>query len=416
MRRILALSVLLLLCCHAYADPAPPTLLLTTPGEVMVTDVPLQALPPRRMTRAWYAVSLKDGALVLDRVVTTRKPDWTLTTRSTAIAGGPTEMAAPEVPPARHALDMPDAAVLGFRLSDTTDSEAAFKAGVYPSFLRLPVLVQDRWKASFSVDGADWTLLTQSSRRKDGALLAGSLALFADNGRRQLLLPPAHGMAFERQELLWVGRLRPDSELDLLVKRIWITGEVEYVLRVGHALGYALIDPDRPIQFFSSGVEESEATDVHVAHKRQLPQGKFGLAAFSVGEEAWNSALAEAERQGLPAFLFDRQLSLNDEKVRFTMEYLPRIVNSGSAPSSSMLMWEGPIIIKAHFRGKTQALLQTGAQDGGGLRLQLGLHDGEPAIQMSFSPHYNNGFEVWWVWDATQQRFVRLYKVHQQGC
>ncbi|MDO6387000.1 hypothetical protein [Uliginosibacterium sp. 31-12] len=404
----------LLLSGSISARPEAPMLLMSTPGEALVVDIPENPpLPPMQLKDAWYAVSLEGQTLILSRTDKTRVPDWQLVARKT----GPTPQT---TTPVRHALTLPAPALLAFRLMSTGGNEKlpALKPGSYPSALSAPALLHDRWVASVQANGKPWSLSTPSQRRKDGALLAGSLQLVATDakGEQHILVPPAHGMAFERQELLWVGALRSDSELDLLLKRTWLTGEVEYVLKLGDSLGYARLDTDYPIQRFAQGIEEYEGTETHASQQRRLPEGKFGLAALKLSEEAWNQAIASAESEGLPRQLFDRQLMLNGEKIRFSFEYLPRLAANGSEPSSSQFMWEGAVLVRAHFRGKSQTLQQTGPLDGSALRLQVDMLNGEPAIEISWAPHYNNSFVSYWVWSERDKRFLRLSRAQSQGC
>ena len=107
---------------------------------------------------------------------------------------------------------------------------------------------------------------------------------------------------------------------------------------------------------------------------------------------------------------------LNGEKIRFSFEYLPRLAANDSGPSSSQFMWEGPVLVRAHFRGKSQILQQTGPLDGSALRLQVDMLDNEPAIEMSWAPHYNNSFVNYWVWSERDKRFLRLSRAQAQGC
>lgn len=408
----------------ARAENSPVMMLLTTPGESLGRlDISEHAHPPPlTLAAAWYAVSIKDGNLVLQTAQTTRKPDWTLIFKS---IGTPADSGSvdPEETEPQHALDLPDSALLGFRLLDKDKlTPLPLHSGSYPSALQLPVTLHDRWQATLQLDGKTWHLSTETMRRKDGALLAGSLSLVAtsDSGEKQVLLPPTDGAAFERQELLWLGSIhsRKDKpEIDLLIKRTWLTGKVEYVWKVGEAIESELLDPDHPYAVGTSGVEASMETKVPVQQHHPLPPDKFGTAAFTISQDAWNPALDAAEKDGLPKLLFDRQLELEGEKLRFTIEYLPRVSAENSPLAASRIeYWGGPVLVKAHFRGTTQVLLETDRLDDGSFTLQVGKLGDEKAIQVATQPHYNNSFVYDWIWDATQQRFVRLYRRQDQGC
>lgn len=410
----------LLLSNGAAAETSLPTLYLSTPGETLQIDIPEHApSPPMRMKYAWYSVSIDGQDLSLERTVTTRRSDWNEVITQTGGEAITSSLSPKTTTTTRHAIDMAKTALFAFRLDVTDPSEKLlpFKSGKYPSSLTMPALLHDRWSSSFQSIGEAWTVYTESERRKDGGLLAGSLSLVAKNesGKKRLLVPPAHGMAFERQELLWLGSLRPNYGFDLLLKRTWVTGEIEYVLKIGESLGYAKVDPDYPIAFFSQGVEGYESVATHISQKRLAPDGKFGVAAFSIDSETWNKALDTAKADGLPKLLFERQLMLNTEKIRVTFEYLQRLEATESSPSSSQFFWEGPVLVKIHFRGKSQTLLQTANLDDG-FRLQVDTLQGDPAIQIQESPHYNNSFVKYWVWDTTKGRFLRLYAAHSQGC
>lgn len=417
----LFILITLLVSNGVHASNDTPVLHVSIPGEALQVDIPDSPHSlPLRLKKPWYSISLDSSGLVLDRTVTTRRPDWNLITSSTGSQTSASKLSTKSRQSARHALALSNSAILAFRLDHADDKFASFKTGKYPSSLPLPAILHDRWKSAFEFNGKNWTVSTEVVRRKDGAMLAGSLQLVATNGagERLVLVPPAHGMAFERQELLWLGSLGPNSGFDLLLKRTWVTGEIDYVLRIGDSLGFAKLDQDYPHSYFSQGVEEYENTETHVSQKRPQPQGKFGLAALSIPEATWNEAVAKANAEGRPTIMFDQQLILKSERMRVSIEYLPRIERgeSESATSSAQSFWDGPVLVKVHFRNKSQILMQTGGLDGGPFRLQLDMLNGEPAIEVSVSPHYNNNFIHYWIWGGTENRFLRLSKAQFQGC
>jgi hypothetical protein len=404
------------------AELSHPMLVISMSGEALSIDMPEHPPePPMRLQDPWYSVSLDGSDLVLERSETTRRPDWSLSVRNTGTAS----TSSSDTRPVRHAVDMPGNALLAFRairwISSGGKEDVNFKPGKYTSFLPLPEKLHDRWKQSFNKDGKIWTVSTESIRRKDGALLAGSLALVAtsDTGERRILVPPAHGMAFEKQELLWLGSLGPHSDFDVLLKRTWVTGEIDYILNIGQSLGCGKFDPDYPHSYFSQGIDEYEGINTHFSQQRPLPTGNFGSAAFSIPEEEWNQAVYAATEKKLPELLFDRKLTMNSESVRTTIEYLPRLeFEAWLTPSSRCndLYGKDDVLVKVHFRGKSQTLLQIGTLDGTPFRLQVGMLDGEPALEISWYPHYNNGFVYYWVWSEKEGRFLRLSKAHSQGC
>ncbi len=414
--------VWLLSLSSAHANDETPSLYLYAPGSALDSELAAhEPPPPTLLKRAWYAISLDGSTLVLDRSVTTRATDWQFTQRSTSRQTHASTLKLNPLAPSRHALAMPEAAFLAFRF----DEKIAFKAGRYASVLPVPALLHDRWNAAFGANGKQWTVSTESVRRKDGGLLAGSLQLVAtsNTGEKRVLVPPAHGMAFQRQELLWLGALQSNSQWDVLLKRTWITGEMDYVLTIGKSVKSQTIDLDYPHTYFSSGVEEYEEIATHRSQKRARPEGKFGAVGFSISEERWNQAVSEAASQMLPKVLFDRQLMVGTEKMRVTIEYLPRLAypSESSTPpvmssSAEGFFWGGPVVVKAHFRGKSQALMQTGQLDGSAFHIELDGLEAEPGVRVSFSPHYNNSLVYYWIWGDPEGRFLRLSKEHGQGC
>ncbi len=393
------------------------------------------AVPPIRLARAWYAVSLNGSNLSLDRVVTTRKSPWLTTLVQGAEPGTTVSSASPQSTTTKtfgHTLATPASALLSFRidLNNPSDKLLPFSPTSYSSALLEPLILHDRLKLAVQMAGQSWTLSTKSERRIDGGLMAGSMALVATNssGQSKVLVPPAHGMAFERQELLWLGALRSDTTFDLLLKRTWVTGEIDYVLRVGDAIGSVRMDPDLASYGFSSGVGATDSTTVHESRFSQsLPEPNRRQTinsataptsgAFSFLDEPWNAALTAAEGDRFPKVLFDRQLPLGDEKVRFTFDYLPRARQKNEEPTSNFNhdSWSGSVLVKAHFRGKIQVLYEAAALDGG-LRMQARKVNGESLIDMYISPHYNNSMSYRWVWSEEKLRFVLRSANHSQGC
>ncbi len=387
----------------ALAAGTAPALQLSLPGEAIEDHEPGR----------WLAATLDEQGLVLAPVDGTRRSDWTVLLQETATDPDThrTRTEFTEKKPA--ALALPEGALLALQ------SEGA-SAGRHANALEAPVLLREGWRRRVVLQGEHWLLEAEARRGADGRLLAGSMSLMATKlgeMQRTELLPPAVGMAFQRQELLWVGRTAGQGLPDLLLRRTWITGEVDYVTVMAGERAVATLDADHPWQKFSSGIEEAASTARH-AQARPLVGGRFGMAAFKLGEEEWNAALARQAQAATSATLFDRQLRLDDEALRFTADYLPRWEGGESAGNSTApgFAWGGPAVLKVHFRGTTQALMQTGMQDGSPMRVQVGRLGGEPAIEVQYQPHYNNSFVQRWVWDANERRFVRLLKQQDQGC
>lgn len=399
-------------------------LTLSMPGSPLRDAALESARPPARLPPGWFAVALEHGALRLQAVTQTRPSDWSLvTTRTPEEPAGAAAMSRPApssvLEPARHALDLPPGALFGFRFAADTTAARSVKPGAHTSLVPATLLRVDTRLAVVRGDER-WTITTESKTRPDGALLAGSLALVATNaqGQRRVLVPPADGMAFARQELLWLGTLAGGGGLDLLLRRTWLTGQVEHVLVVGGAAGHGVDDADRPYAVFASGIEATSGLERHRDQPRQRPGERFGSAAFAVDEEAWNRELQRLEGAGAAGTLLDRRLTLAGEALRFTVEHLPRWRAAEAEANSSPpdRHWSGPLLVKVHFRGRSQVLLETGALDGGPTRVQVDLLNGEPAVQLQIWPHYNNNFLHTWVWSERDGRFLRLLTRQDQGC
>ncbi len=387
----------------ALAAGGAAALQLSLPGEAIDEPEPAR----------WLAATLEDEGLVLAPVAGTRRSDWTVLLQESATDPETrrTRTEFTEKKPA--ALDLPADALLALQ----SDRAAP---GRHANALEAPVLLREGWRQRVVVQGEHWLLEAEARHGADGRLLAGSMSIMATKlgePPRTELLPPAVGMAFQRQELLWVGRTTGAGAPDLLLRRTWITGEVDYVMVLAAERAVATLDADHPWLKFSSGAEEASSTARH-ARSRPLVGGRFGLAAFKLGEGEWNEALARQVQAATRATLFDRQLKVDDEALRFTADYLPRWDGGegGETSTAPGFAWGGPAVLKVNFRGTTQALLQTGLLDGSPMRVQVGRLGGEPAIEVQYQPHYNNGFVQRWVWDASERRFVRLLKQQDQGC
>jgi|GEM_PF-4494243 len=361
---IRALFLALLAFNHAaHSEPVARELLVTLPGDNLEfhSYEPLEReTPPAKTSFQWYSASLlENGSLKIGSVTQTRLPDWVTTVNftNTAETSDTSATSAAEVEPVNyeHALDLPDSALLGFKFYDPdepiTDSPL-IPLGTYPSAAQ-PFLLTTELRVPVTIGKESWTLSTEYVRRKDGKLLAGSLALIATNssGRRMVLVPPAAGMAFTRQEVLWVGSIaiRTRAPKDsvppsLILRRTWITGEIDYIVLIDGVMGDAYFDPDRAMRSFSSGEGEHEPLQFfrHVSQHRQPPSGGFGVAAFEVPNDGWFGLGKPIAETGLPETLFDRQLVVNDEPVRFTLEYLPSYVSYPEEPSSAskQFLWE----------------------------------------------------------------------------
>lgn len=445
------LKWLLLLCAFVgtqYALAEEERLELAYPGDELYQ----QGRPKKTKLSAWVAdqrwsaLSVKDGVLFVEPVTATTESD--LVSVSGKNADRLLEGKALRHPPKPTGISLkpPAETLVLVRIEPANGGGSrGLTPGQYPSYVT-PTVLREGWVASTEVDGQKWKFYTRHDKRPDGKLLAGSLEILADhempNGKSLVLVPQASGMAFAKQELLWLGDLNGDGEPDLLLKRTWVTGEIDFVLVVTPSLGLISHDPDQPVSYFSSGVEP-ESNGFAWNKNRPTPTAiKFiGQGRFSIGEEEWRKKLypnapplyqdsqppkkdAQANLESsspsedsltLPIMLADRQFKLNGETIRFTLEHLPRAGNQPRS-SASQNMWGGSVMVKATFRGKSQVLMQAEAPDGGPFMLSVGLIDGEPGIRVDHQPHYNNSFSQYWVYDKAESRFRRLRIEHSQGC
>src|SRR5690242_14294141 len=183
-------------------------------------------LPPPTDSKPWYALSIEAHAVNVTPVTTTRQPTAALSFG--ALMGPDSDAPPPPAPPERYTVPLPAGAAFAFWL---TDEAPAIQPGRFASALAASVTLAPRMLEPVDVADRTWALVTRFIARPDGKPLEGSLSLFARNvfGEELMLVPPAIGMAFESQQIVWVGRLTARSKVDVLVRRTWLTGEVDYV-------------------------------------------------------------------------------------------------------------------------------------------------------------------------------------------
>jgi len=412
----------LLLASEARADRQKDEYIeLLEPGSslpVPSDDVPSDWLTQQR----WYGLLLLDGRLYLQPVRGLRTSDWLKRESSTASADGDEDSVREEAKVRNDglALDLPGGSLFAMRIRRKGGARAIpLRPQGHQGLIAAPVTLSEGWKADFRLGGRQWTVRTEYVRRFDGALLAGSMSLVLQGGSDEavVMLPPAGGMAFGRQELQWLGDIDQDGRPDAVLRRIWITGEQDYVMVMGQHYASLYIDTDRPQQGFSSGVEESSLISWHASQSEVLLPESLDGPAFNIGEQEWNNALMENSR-GLPFTLADRQVRLGMETLRFSMEYLPRYPELMNEPSSSSadVMRVGPVLVRVTFRGRSQVLMQAPALDGGRFEVRTGRVDGQPVIQINHHPHYNNGFSQYWLYSESERRFRRVAISQEQGC
>ncbi len=366
----------------------------------------------------WYALSLKDGALVVERASTPIPSDFFHVSGKRAdqlFSGSPTR----HLPkPYGLSVKTPVDTLVLIRIEQNTGGIRQLTPGKFPSSIA-PDILREGWTATGEVAGRKWNFSVLHKKRPDGKLLAGSIEVIAEpdsaTETKKVLLPPANGMAFTKQELLWLGDMNSDGVPDLLLRRTWVTGEVDFVLVVSPMLATAYFDPDRPATHFSSGVEPDDNT--FAWHKTQPvpePIQFVSKGSFSLGEEEWVHQLQDRAAL-MPKVLADRQFKLNGETIRFTLEHLPRIENA-TPSSTGTSEWDGSVLVKVTFRGKSQVLMQAQSPDSGQFSLSVGLVNGKAGVKIDYQPHYNNGFIRYWILDETQTHFRRLRSEHSQGC
>jgi len=376
-------------------------------------DEPLLGPDDPSTRTAWRSALVTGAELVVAPVPGTRPSGWRLeeTTLSSTSPGKPVSTERTEPP----TLATPDGALFAFQFLAGDVPPPAIATGRYPSLLPTPALLHTTWSADVDLHGRRWRLSTTHEKRGGGALLAGSMALLATDasGRRETLMPPARGMAFARQEILWLGDLDGDDALDVIIKRTWLTGKIDYLLVVGRWRGSVTVDPDRPSRYYESGVGESASELRHRSQLVTVPPGRFGSAAFAITDEAWNAKLNQTD--GKATSLYDRHLPFGDDKVRFTFDYVPR--SAGEVPSSTpeAFTWGGPVVVRAHYRGRSQIIAELGQLESA-LRVAIGSVESRLVVRIEYMPHYNNSLTYEWVWNEEQGRFVRIAESHVQGC
>lgn len=366
----------------------------------------------------WYALSLKEGVLVVKPAGSSIPSDILYVSGKRSdqlLAGKPLQRSAK---PNGFSIKASADTLLLMRIEQNIGGARRLTSGQFPSSIAADIL-REGWTATGEVGGRKWNFSVTHKKRPDGKLLAGSLEILADpdfpNESRKVLLPRAGGMAFAKQELLWLGDLNGDGEPDLLLRRTWVTGEIDFVLVVSPMLATAYFDPDHPATYFSSGVEpDSNAFEWHKDQPVPAPVKFISKGTFSLGEEEWIRLLPDYT-VSLPKVLADRQFKLNGEIIRFTLEHLPRAENE-TVSSAGNDMWGGSVLVKVSFRGKSQVLMQAGQPDSGKFSLSVGWLNGKPGVMINHQPHYNNSFIRYWLFDEAESRFRRMQSVQSQGC
>lgn len=402
---------LLLLLLTTAVGPALAAVQLAAPGtSLYLADRPAKtSLPAWVASQHWFAVSLQDGALRLTPVRDTASAAWLRVQGKQADLA----LAGSRVAPQRSepALALAPDALFAVRSADT--GTPLLRAGQFATQTPAAILAPG-WRASVSIGGVAWTMSARAQTRPDGRLLAGSLELLGQRAgdSAKVILPAATGMAFVRQELLWLGDLDGDTLPDLVVRRTRLTGDVQYVLVLGIEFSVLRIPDPRRASYFSSGVEpESNSFDWPTGSAPPAAAGLVRKGGFAIDGATWLRDLGSPPPL-VPKLLAERQYTLDNEVIRFTLEYLPRA--QGEASSAGDDMWLGEVVVRVFYRGKSQVLMEASAPDDGNFALSFGTRAGRPAIKIDHQPHYNNAMEYHWEFDG--ERFQQVLATQSQGC
>lgn len=383
---------------------------------------------PAKLARPWFALRLDGKALDVSEVTRTRVSR----DRSTQGDAGTLPSKPGAKPHFQHVLDLPPGALMAVRplYDEASDDALRVLVGRHASQLAGPALLTAQWRATLKPAATaqgqeDWELFTDVQRRPDGQLLAGSLRLLArkgSNGAVLELMPPAYGMAFQRQELLWLGWLPGSATPAVLLRRVLLTGEQEHLLILRGQITIARVDPDAPTVSFSSGVDEDAAFERTPFDQKRPPEEIAAQAELQFAASEWVALMASAEQTPLvPRRLMQQQANLGKDTLKVSIDYLPRATRANpaagsQASSASPDMWGGSLLVKVEFRGKASVLMEAGFLEDA-LSIRLGqASDGTPALHMDYGPHYNNSFTRSWIWDDSTGRFRRWTNRQSQGC
>lgn len=385
---------------------------------------------PVKLARPWFALRLRGTALEVSEVTRTQVSR----DQFAAVQTGSASTLTPPKQKFQHVLDLPPGALMAVGMVYDQSSDASLRAlvGRHPNLLASPALLTAQWRLSLppapSAQASErWELFTDVQRRLDGQLLAGSMRLMARQGSQGAvmeLIPPAHGMAFQRQELLWLGWLPGQTAPGVLLRRVLLTGEEEHLLIVNDQIAIARHDPDAPTVSFTSGVDEDAGYEQIPFGQKRPSEDIAGQATLQFDAQEWVRRMEAAEKTPLvPQRLMQQQTSLGNDVLKVFIDYLPRLTwtqgGDNATPeksSASPNVWGGSLLVKVEFRGKTSVLMEAGFLEDP-LSITLGLSsDGTPGLQMNYDPHYNNSFSRSWIWDDSAGRFRRWTNRQSQGC
>lgn len=384
------------------AAPGMPITLDERPKDVATADWLAQ--------QRWYALTLEGNALLVTPVTQLTEARFHSTQGKAAdrmVEGKKSAVIKPAM-----ALKLAPDSLFAVRALNDNGVPVALPAASFAGTALNDVLSQG-WQSKVSIAGKAWHLSTRSQQRPDGKLLAGSLEIIGqtEGSAPQVLLPAASGMAFARQELLWIGDIDDDAHPDLLVRRMRLTGDVQYVFLRGGDTAILTMPDARKASYYSSGVEPESNTFTWPKDRPPAPFRLTRQGGFSISSAAWQEALGDPP-PALPRTLAERQYQLGKETMRFTLEYLPRVGGVDGPVGDDM--WAGQVVVRVFFRGRSQVLMEAQAPDDDNFTLSFGTLGTEPGITVDYHPHYNNTLQYHWVYDG--ERFQQVLAVQLQGC
>ena len=401
---------------------------LITHGE---TYEPLPAADDKKTTKQlfieenWYTFSIINNVAEIVPAKSLATSSWQIINSKTALSSS--EFSSQLFDSSLKTIELPHSALFGFSIQRIRDSQderdvLPIQAGKHSGILITPQLLKKSWSEKFILGQQKWEVMTRYATYKDGTIIPSSMELVGKTNNKETILLPAAYTTFSNQELLWIGDLNNDQQPDLVIKRTYLSGEFEYVLIISPVFNMIAVDMDRPIKAFSSGVDESAETIRHIESQPHLPPAKFGLAKLSIEEAIWNKKIRElsSNPNTKKTALFDKQLKIKDETIRFSFEYIPTTPAStdsaGNSSNENFRFWHGKVVVRVHFRGKSQVLMEASELDGSNFNLSVDMVDNQPAIYINYYPHYNNEFNYYWIMPSDKNRFMRWYTYHSQGC
>lgn len=362
----------------------------------------------------WYAISLYKNQLTISQCQKKTQSDWIY--KSGSLSESIAQIAMKKGKRQKDALALPPNGLFAFKALTDSNQVIHFKEASVQSILDTTIILKNNFERKITFGTQKVTLLAKGQKREDNRLLAGSMTLYAiRNSDTTILMPPEAGALYSKQELLWLGDVNKDGQLDALIKRTSKVGTSTMHFYFCSTHNRYEIDEDYPYQVYSAGIEDYLGILKHDAQQLPLKGVEpFGRKAFSVSNSAFYDSNIELDSLKTPTTLLDKMLILDGEKVRFTYDHTPRY--GGKEGAYNVYYGSTATHITVHYQGHSQALMDIGASDGSPTRIQIDKIDNKVAIKIEYMPHYNNIFTMYWIWDTDKQRFRRYMQYHAQGC